>query len=63
MAAPLRPAKVVGIALNTQGLTEAEAKKAIVEAEKETGLPANDAVRFGCENLLQAIVTYKESQR
>jgi uncharacterized NAD-dependent epimerase/dehydratase family protein len=63
MAAHLRPAKVVGIALNTQGLTEAEAKKAIVEAEKETGLPANDAVRFGCENLLQAIVTYKESQR
>jgi uncharacterized NAD-dependent epimerase/dehydratase family protein len=49
-----RPARVVAIALNTRGL-EAEAARAAIEAaERETGLPADDAVRFGAGLLLDA---------
>ncbi|MBR6323347.1 MAG: DUF1611 domain-containing protein, partial [Victivallales bacterium] len=48
----LPPAKVYGIALNTQMLTEQEAKDAVKRAEDETGLPANDPVRFGADNLV-----------
>jgi D-glutamate N-acetyltransferase len=53
---PARPAKVVGIALNTRDLGEDEARAAIDQAEEETGLPANDPVRFGPENLLDSIL-------
>lgn len=41
----LRKAKVVGIALNTHGLTNEKALDAIKKAEDETGLPADDVVR------------------
>jgi uncharacterized NAD-dependent epimerase/dehydratase family protein len=53
---PVRPAKVAGIALNTRDLGEDEARAAIAQAEEETGLPANDPVRFGPENLLDLIL-------
>jgi uncharacterized NAD-dependent epimerase/dehydratase family protein len=41
-----RPARVACIALNTLGLDDAAARAAIEEAEEETGLPADDPVRF-----------------
>jgi uncharacterized NAD-dependent epimerase/dehydratase family protein len=44
-----RPAKVAAIALNTRVLDEADARAAIAAAEAETGLPADDPVRFGAE--------------
>jgi uncharacterized NAD-dependent epimerase/dehydratase family protein len=50
------PAKVVGIALNTFGLDEKAAQGAIAQAADETGLPCTDAVRFGGEPLLAAIL-------
>lgn len=43
----LKPADVVGIALNTRGLTEAQALAEIARARDATGLPADDVVRFG----------------
>ena len=46
---------VVGIALNTFGLTEKEARHAIAAASAETNLPCTDVVRFGAELLLAAI--------
>jgi D-glutamate N-acetyltransferase len=49
-----RPAKVACIALNTRALSEAEARAAVADAEDETGLPADDPVRFGAGKLLQA---------
>jgi uncharacterized NAD-dependent epimerase/dehydratase family protein len=51
-----RPAKVVCIALNTRNLTEDEAREAVRLAEEETGLPASDAVRFGAEPLVDALL-------
>jgi uncharacterized NAD-dependent epimerase/dehydratase family protein len=42
-----RPAKVAAIALNTRDLDETAARTAILAAEAETGLLADDPVRFG----------------
>ena len=47
MLAPLHPGKVIAISLNTMGLDEAAARKAIAKATAETGLPAADPVREG----------------
>ena len=44
------------IALNTAALGDDEARQAIAEAEAETGLPADDPVRFGAGRLVQAVV-------
>jgi uncharacterized NAD-dependent epimerase/dehydratase family protein len=51
------PAKVVAIALNTFHLPEDEAQRAIEQIQLETGLPCTDAIRFGGEPLLDAILS------
>jgi uncharacterized NAD-dependent epimerase/dehydratase family protein len=56
MSLKLRPAKVACIALNTSGVSEQEAREAIVAAEEETGLPADDPVRFGAGKLLDSVL-------
>jgi D-glutamate N-acetyltransferase len=55
IALPRRPAKVACIALNTASLAEDDARAAIAEAAGETGLPADDPVRFGGAFLLDAV--------
>ncbi|HEY0945104.1 MAG TPA: DUF1611 domain-containing protein [Opitutaceae bacterium] len=55
------PAPVVGIALNTWGLDDAAARAAIAAAEETTALPVTDAVRYGTEALLDAVLA-SESQ-
>jgi uncharacterized NAD-dependent epimerase/dehydratase family protein len=56
LALPARPARVAAIALNTHRLGDMEARRAIDEAEEETGLPADDPVRFGPVRLLDAVL-------
>jgi uncharacterized NAD-dependent epimerase/dehydratase family protein len=56
LALPARPAAVVAIALNTRDLDEAEARASIAAAEAETGLPADDPVRFGAGKLVDAVL-------
>ena len=53
---PARPASVACIALNTRDLSEDEARTAVAAAEEETGLPADDPVRFGAARLLDAVL-------
>lgn len=55
LAAPIKPAKVLGIALNCFDLSDREAQNTIVEVEKETGLPATDVVKYGADKLVDAI--------
>lgn len=55
LTAPIKPAKVIGIALNCFDLSERETSKAITDIEKETCLPATDVVKFGADKLVDAI--------
>jgi len=50
------PTKVAGIALNTFHLSHEEAQRAIAQTQEETGLPCADAIRYGAELLLDAIL-------
>ena len=52
-----RPAVVACIALNTSALADEAARAAIARAEVETGLVADDPVRFGSARLLDAVLT------
>jgi uncharacterized NAD-dependent epimerase/dehydratase family protein len=56
IALPRRPAKVACIALNTGRLDEDAAREAISAAEVETGLPADDPVRYGAGPLLDSLL-------
>jgi uncharacterized NAD-dependent epimerase/dehydratase family protein len=56
LALPARPARVGAIALNTRRLNEQEARQAVAAAEAETGLPADDPVRFGAARLVAALL-------
>jgi uncharacterized NAD-dependent epimerase/dehydratase family protein len=58
---PLRPARVAAVALNTSRMSEDEAHAAIAGAEAETGLPADDLVRFGADRVLDAVLTAFEA--
>lgn len=55
LCSTVKPAKVVGIALNTRGLSDEEARREIERARTETQLPADDVVRFGPHALWSAI--------
>ena len=54
-ARPIFPSAVIGVALNTYDLGDAEAKAAIAEAERDTGLPATDPVRYDPKPLVDAV--------
>jgi uncharacterized NAD-dependent epimerase/dehydratase family protein len=57
MARRVRPAHVAAIALNTAGLdSDEDAREAIAAAQAETGLVADDVVRFGAERVLDAVL-------
>jgi uncharacterized NAD-dependent epimerase/dehydratase family protein len=49
------PSTVAAVALNTYDLDEHAAREAIARAEDETGVPADDVVRFGARKLLDAL--------
>ena len=58
IALPRRPAKVVCVALNTGAMeSDDDARAAIAAAGAETGLPADDPVRFGSGFLLDALLS------
>jgi uncharacterized NAD-dependent epimerase/dehydratase family protein len=56
MSLKKRPAKVAAVVLNTSTVAEDHARVAIAAAEEETGLPADDPVRFGAGKLLDAVL-------
>ncbi len=59
---PRRRAGVACIALNTRHLDESDARAAIGLAEAETGLVADDPVRFGAARLLDALLAHLEAR-
>jgi uncharacterized NAD-dependent epimerase/dehydratase family protein len=57
IALPARKATVACVALNTAGVEDdEEALAAIASVAEETGLPTDDAVRFGAQHLLDALL-------
>ena len=59
LALPRRRSRVVAVAVNTRSLDEEAARAAVAEAEVETGLPADDPVRFGAGRLVEAVLHAK----
>lgn len=55
-AGTLPVSRVSGIALNTAHLADSDARKAVSQAESETGLPATDVIRFGVQALLDSVM-------
>jgi len=56
LALPARPARVAAVALNTRALADDAAREAIAAAEAETGVPADDPVRYGAGRLVDAVL-------
>jgi uncharacterized NAD-dependent epimerase/dehydratase family protein len=59
-ATPLRPAPVIGVALNTFDLGDDEARRAVETVQRETGLPTTDPVRFDPAPVVEAIAAFHE---
>ena len=51
----VKPCRVEAVALNTRGLDEAAAWRAVEQAARLTGLPTTDPVRFGAGPLVDAL--------
>lgn len=47
--------RTIGIALNTSHLAQSEAREAVFAMGKEVGLPCTDPVRFGVQELIDAL--------
>lgn len=56
-----RPTKIVGIGINSVGLTDEESRAHSKEIEQETGLPTVDAFRFGGVLIADALLKYLQN--
>jgi uncharacterized NAD-dependent epimerase/dehydratase family protein len=61
-ATPLRPAPVIGVALNTFDLDDDAARRAVDTVQRETGLPTTDPVRFDPSPVVDAIARFHQSR-
>jgi uncharacterized NAD-dependent epimerase/dehydratase family protein len=61
--APLRPAPVIAIALNTFDLSDAKARAAIDRTAAETGLATTDPVRYDPAPIANAILAFHGARR
>lgn len=60
IGATVHPTRVIGISLNTYDMNDVEARRACEQAQRETGLPATDPVRFDSAPLVDAIADERE---
>jgi uncharacterized NAD-dependent epimerase/dehydratase family protein len=63
VAAPLRPAPVIAVALNTVDMSDADARAAVDRIADETGLPTTDPVRFDPAPVADAIIGFHRERR
>jgi len=62
LCSTVKPARVIAVCLNTLGLDDAGARRAIADAERATGLPADDVVRFGPARLFERIAPWLQGK-
>jgi uncharacterized NAD-dependent epimerase/dehydratase family protein len=62
VAAPLRPAPVIAVALNTYDLDDDTARRTIEQVERETGLPTTDVVRYDPAPVADAIAKFHQTR-
>lgn len=53
---PEQPSRVIALAANTNNMPEEEARRAVEDAARRTGLPATDPIRFGLDPLVDAVM-------
>ena len=63
IAAPLRPARTIGVLTNTCDLSDAEARATIERVADETGLPTTDPVRYDTAPLVDAVLAFDHERR
>ena len=63
LAHPLRPAKTIGVSLNTVEMTDAEARAEVARVAELTGLPTTDPVRFDPAPLVEAVLAFDAERR
>jgi len=61
-AAPLRPAPVIAVALNTYDLDDRAARAAVDRIAEETGLPTTDPVRFDPSPIVEAVDAFHSAR-
>lgn len=59
----VKPAETIGVALNTFGLDEKDAKNEIELASREISLPADDPVRFSSEKIVDCLISVYEKHQ
>jgi uncharacterized NAD-dependent epimerase/dehydratase family protein len=62
VAAPLRPAPVIAVALNTYDLDDDTARRTIEQVQRETGLPTTDVVRYDPAPVADAIARFHQTR-
>jgi len=62
VAAALRPAPVIAIALNTYDLDDDTARRTIEQVARETGLPTTDVVRYDPAPVADAIAKFHQAR-
>jgi uncharacterized NAD-dependent epimerase/dehydratase family protein len=62
VAAPLRPAPVIAVALNTYDLSDDDARAAIERTARETGRPTTDPVRYDPSPIVDAIEQFHRAR-
>ena len=61
-SAPLRPAPVIAVALNTYDLDDDTARRTIETVQRETGLPTTDVVRYDPAPVADAIAKFHQTR-
>ena len=62
VAAPLRRAPVIAVALNTYDLDDDTARRTIEQVQRETGLPTTDVVRYDPAPVANAIAKFHQTR-
>ena len=49
--------RVIAFTINHEDMADAEVKNTIVEYESKYGLPTTDVLKFGCDKLINTLLT------